>query len=748
MKTKRRILLHICILLLASICIGSFTFFFYNFEKTNNKESYRDYYTSHYYEDVAYRLYLAYYQHMLINEFGDPDKIIATNDANIVTMTVSELVNIYATAQETGSDVFEIYSDDSPYSVRIREMLIKYDRCVSNLGLPARVAQGTELLQYLDNYSDSYFTDSFNMYYSITFTDSNLTPHTIGYNNQYIKFSNYSEKYYDILSVTSDNRISVTNSYIIDTKYANDSLTEYINYDDEIIKFINNHVTEAVFAIDASLPYDDFYSSLINKYRNAPNDEEYNSFMFTIYCLLIASCVALIIAFIIYIVLLKNAGKEYTRPFDKVYLDILLVISVTFYSLSIMGSSYGFDYYYNTAHSNLSLELLFLITLIVLALTAVEFIVVISESIARRLHNKTFLSSCLIGKLLIYLKDKTVRLKRNLSHKLQNAKRPYLIAIISIIFLLGCLFVLFMGYAEIHPIISGFLIVIATVILALILLSYFHEIGIIEEGTVKLSSGALDYNITEQMRYPSNKKLSDNINSISAGLNDAVSKSIKNERMKTELITNVSHDLKTPLTSIINYIDILKREGVNSEHADEYLDILEKKADRLKTLTEDLVEASKLTSGIIELNKEYIDISQLIKQSLGEYNERFAEKQLTIMDSYPETPAIVYADGRKMWRVFENLYSNIYKYALPGTRVYIDVVTGQDRVNILIRNISENPLNFDASELTERFVRGDLSRTTEGNGLGLSIAQSIVERHNGKLTITLDGDLFKIAITI
>ena len=240
--------------------------------------------------------------------------------------------------------------------------------------------------------------------------------------------------------------------------------------------------------------------------------------------------------------------------------------------------------------------------------------------------------------------------------------------------------------------------------------------------------------------------MKESINNIGDGLSKAVAESVKNERTKTELITNVSHDLKTPLTSIINYVGLLKTEGLKSDNAEKYLEVIDRKSIRLKNLTEDLVEASKLNAGAINFEMQQIDIVQLVNQSLGEYEEKFEEKHLTVMKTIQEEPLYVMADGRKTWRVFENLYGNIYKYAMDNTRVYVDITRQNDKVVIFIRNISASPLNFDAKELTERFVRGDKSRTTEGSGLGLSIAKSIVEKQNGQMNIYLDGDLFKVEI--
>ncbi len=237
------------------------------------------------------------------------------------------------------------------------------------------------------------------------------------------------------------------------------------------------------------------------------------------------------------------------------------------------------------------------------------------------------------------------------------------------------------------------------------------------------------------------------VNHIGEGLSNAVEKSLKNERLKTDLITNVSHDIKTPLTSIINYVDLLKRENIQDEKVRGYIDVLDKKSQRLKNLTEDLVEASKISSGNIKLEFMPIDFVQLIWQTNGEFEEKFAARGLNLVCSIPEGPIYVMADGRRLWRVVENLYNNTAKYALQDSRVYADLKADEEQVVFSLKNISEQPLNISADELTERFVRGDVSRTTEGSGLGLSIAQNLTTLQKGKFEIYLDGDLFRVTLT-
>lgn len=242
------------------------------------------------------------------------------------------------------------------------------------------------------------------------------------------------------------------------------------------------------------------------------------------------------------------------------------------------------------------------------------------------------------------------------------------------------------------------------------------------------------------------KQLAIYIEDIAGGLSNAIEESLKNERLKTELITNVSHDIKTPLTSIINYVDLLKKEEMPNEKAKEYLEILDTKSQRLKKLTEDLVEASKASSGNIKLNMEKINVNELIKQVSGEFEDRFKTRGIEEIMTITEEPIFIEADGRYIYRVLENLYSNASKYALENTRVYVDIIPKQTSVIIQMKNISKEKLNITTEELMQRFVRGDSSRNTEGSGLGLSIASSLTELQGGKFHIYLDGDLFKVTL--
>ncbi len=292
-----------------------------------------------------------------------------------------------------------------------------------------------------------------------------------------------------------------------------------------------------------------------------------------------------------------------------------------------------------------------------------------------------------------------------------------------------------------------FLMAAVDIVAAVFLIRNALEKEQIKNGIREIASGNLDYQFpVKRFQGGDYQDMSENLSNIGNGLQRAVEKSMRDERLKTDLITNVSHDIKTPLTSIINYVDLLKRENFEDPKIQGYLDILEMKSQRLKTLTEDVVEASKVSSGNITLEYMDVDLVEMLNQTIGEFSEKMEAKQLKVIASLPEEPAVIHVDGRRMWRVLENIFNNAAKYAMPGTRVYADLKKEGKKICFSLKNISEQPLNFSSDELTERFIRGDVSRSTEGSGLGLSIAKSLTEMQGGKFGLYLDGDLFKVTI--
>ena len=271
----------------------------------------------------------------------------------------------------------------------------------------------------------------------------------------------------------------------------------------------------------------------------------------------------------------------------------------------------------------------------------------------------------------------------------------------------------------------------------------------LQQGGENLAKGDFSHPITlSRGALPELKRHAANLNSVQQGIQQAVEEKMKSERLKTQLITNVSHDIKTPLTSIVNYVDLLKKEEMPSDSAREYLEVLDRQSQRLRKLTEDLVEASKASTGNIPVSLAPTDLNVLLSQVCGEYQQRLEKQVLEPVLSLCEPGAAAMADGRLLWRVLDNLMSNICKYAMPGTRVYLSTEAGEDGVRMVVKNISRYPLNISADELTERFVRGDSSRSTEGSGLGLSIATSLMSLQGGDFRLTIDGDLFKVTLTL
>ncbi|MDM8127595.1 HAMP domain-containing sensor histidine kinase, partial [Paraclostridium benzoelyticum] len=293
--------------------------------------------------------------------------------------------------------------------------------------------------------------------------------------------------------------------------------------------------------------------------------------------------------------------------------------------------------------------------------------------------------------------------------------------------------------------IAPFIYITLCIIAILVIIDKVKKIEKIRNGISEIKDGNIEYKIEIKKDSLFNDIVCD-INEMGQTINVAVEERVKSERMKNELITNVSHDLKTPLTAMINYISLMKNEDIQPDYIKDYIQVLDKRSQRLKVLIEDLFEASKIGSNNIELDIEKTDINQLLTQTLVEMEEYIGESKLEFIVNTPDHEVYILADGKKTFRVFENIISNILKYSLEGTRVYLDLEAINDKVYISFKNVSKYKLNFNPDEITERFTRGDLSRNTEGSGLGLAIAKGFIEAQDGNLKVDIIGDLFIVNI--
>lgn len=386
-----------------------------------------------------------------------------------------------------------------------------------------------------------------------------------------------------------------------------------------------------------------------------------------------------------------------------------------------------------------------MIILIIGMMIAIGMAVINVESVISRLKNKVFLKKSIFGKILSVCIN---TIKNVFTNVFVNIDKKWKVCL--------CLGVVFLWEAMITMIMAadymsgfGVMMWLFVKISEFIILMYFYNnLSDIRDGVRDMHNGVTDVNIDTKKMSGMFRQTAEYINEVSVGLDKAVSEKLKSEQLKTELITNVSHDIKTPLTSIINYVDLMKKENTDNEKLKEYLNVVDKQSMRLKKLTEDVIEASKAATGNINAEMVNLNVSEMLSQSLGEYESKFSEKNLQIIYNDTEIQKYVYADGKLLWRVLDNLFSNIYKYSLEGTRVYIDVNENEEYIKITMKNVSENQLNISSDELMQRFVRGDVSRNTSGNGLGLSIAESLVKLQNGILDININGDLFTSVLSL
>jgi signal transduction histidine kinase len=397
---------------------------------------------------------------------------------------------------------------------------------------------------------------------------------------------------------------------------------------------------------------------------------------------------------------------------NKLYNDINIFLCMSLIAIWITSMD-------NVAHSNIDR----LAIPITIPISAAMFVLLLS--LVKHFKNKTLLKHTLIFAII----RKLITIVRNV-YETGNVGVKTVLIVIGYPVLIALTFFMF-------PVTIG--------LAAWFAYKKVKSFQAIQDGVEKIKAGSLHHRIDVPNRGEF-KTLATNINSITDGLKEAVDSELKSERLKTELITNVSHDIRTPLTSIITYVDLLKGEVVTPRAA-EYIDILDQKSKRLKLLTDDLFEAAKATSGTISVDFEKIDIVSLITQGLGEVNDKIEDLNLQFKVNQPKDKVYISADGKLLWRSIENLLSNIFKYALTGSRVYIDIEDLASEIQITFKNISAYELNISAEELMERFKRGDESRSSQGSGLGLSIAKSLIEVQKGKFNIHVDGDLFKAVIT-
>lgn len=443
----------------------------------------------------------------------------------------------------------------------------------------------------------------------------------------------------------------------------------------------------------------------------------------------------LLLAMIVYLVwaIGHEKGKDEIQlsGIDKVPYEIL--ITIIFFALGIFVSL-------GVASVETIIPQKMLIPLIVISyLGSYGSLAVGTATTIKRLKAKSFWRSFLMYKIYAWAKEKVKKLFNVVSDK-NSSKRKITIFYWGFIIVSGLIFLATASGVGV------LLLLVFWVFVYILMLKYIEKVDKINQALKEIYEGNPNVHLEKEELTGVLKQMAEYINDIAGGFTNAIEQSLKSERLKTELITNVSHDIKTPLTSIINYVDLLKQEDIKDEKIKQYIDILNQKSLRLKKLIEDLVEASKVSSGNVKLNIEVIDLKELLAQTIGEFEDRFENKNLKIDIEIPDEEVKIKADNRYMYRVIENLFSNITKYSIDNSRVYISLTKQNDKIKLEIKNISKDKLNISPDELMQRFVRGDKSRYTEGSGLGLSIAKSLTEMQGGKFDINIDGDLFKVII--
>ena len=485
-----------------------------------------------------------------------------------------------------------------------------------------------------------------------------------------------------------------------------------------------------------------YYTSGSVSSGNADKYQELFTYAYNLrYVSIAVLVVSLILEAFVFVFLLSAAGHHgetgEIRPsfIDKIPFDLYTALTV-FAGIFLIAAMAEVSYS-NTA-------MLVVVLIAALGVIAALISLLWCMSLAVRIKLGTTIKSCIIYRVGAWC----LRLIKKVFYTFKDGLKaipmfPRAVLIIAAILFVEFLWIAIAGTSPGKQLFGWFIeraVLVLATLYALLSMKQLLEAG------QRIAKGELDCKVdTSKLRGPF-KEHGEDLNSITDGMNRAVGERMKSERFRTELITNVSHDIKTPLTSIINYVDLLEKEQPENEKMREYLEVLDRQSAKLKKLIDDLLEASKASSGSLSVNLTECELGILLDQMAGEYSEKLSAAGLELILTKPEESVKIMADGRHMWRLFDNLLNNICKYAQRGTRVYLDLTADALKAVVTFRNISATRLNISGDELTERFVRGDSSRNTEGSGLGLSIAQSLAQLQKGALDITVDGDLFKVVL--
>lgn len=589
--------------------------------------------------------------------------------------------------------------------------------------------------------------------------------------NEYIKYGQYydggkSNVYYVIRRTLGDDVQIFTN---MNTELKNSSglreelinrCDRYVFYDpmtmeyetntgldeSQVRNFMNGYEyaypedTQVMIGVDLNYPVNDCFSQAA---------KGFGTYMPNLGFYLVGILACGLVYFLLTVILLLYEGRKYRNEEGEMVIQLCLQDRIPTEIMLVITGAFGvllylvFAFILDEISRLMAFPTLCIALAVILSLSASLLFSFVFYSLIRRIKAKTLWKNSLLKRLIDAFKG-WILYTYDHSEVLLRILIPF--ALLILLNMIPCLVYQFVLHEWLFVITLILTLIIDGGVGYLLCRSTLARQEILK-GIQRISSGDIQHKVKEEGLHGDNLVLARAVNSIGDSVEKAVQTSLKDERLKADLITNVSHDIKTPLTSIINYVDLIKREHVEDPKIQEYIEVLDTKSQRLKQLTDDLVEASKISSGNIVLQWEKINLVELLNQTVGEFSEKFQEKGLRMVVDMPKGNVYIKADSRRIWRVMENLFNNICKYALEGTRVYVELEAGQSAIILSLKNISAQPLQVKPEELTERFIRGDESRTTVGSGLGLSIAKNLTELQKGSFEILVDGDLFKVILT-